>query len=321
MSILGTRSAYKPLAYPWAFDYYHMQNKLHWLPDEVTLQDDILDWEGKLNKSQKYILEQVQIYLANADTDIADVYVNKYLPVLKLPELRSMLLSIASMEAIHQHSYSYTIDTLGMDEKSYSLFLEIPEMLQKHEFILRENSEDSVEKTLLLDIAIGSTFGEGLMLFSAFALIMAFTRIGVMNGLAQLTTFIARDEDLHTEAMCKVFNTIKEERPDIWTDSFKKKLYDACRNAVLLEEHFIDLAFSCGDQDVPVLKDDVKNYIKYLADIRLKQIGLKPNFKITKNPLPWMEDLINSVEHANFFEVRPTSYSKANLTGSWLNAF
>jgi ribonucleoside-diphosphate reductase beta chain len=185
---------------------------------------------------------------------------------------------------------------------------------------LSESAIGNDVENFLLDIAIGSVFGEGLMLFSAFAIIMAFTRIGLMNGLSQLTTFIARDEDLHTEAMCKVFAAIKEENPQVWTDPFKKHLYAACRTAVKLEDHFIDLAYKV-EGELPLEKDDLKQYIRYLADRRLIQIGLKANYKINVNPLPWMEDLLNSQEHANFFEVRPTAYSKGNLVGDWNEAY
>jgi ribonucleoside-diphosphate reductase beta chain len=175
-------------------------------------------------------------------------------------------------------------------------------------------------ESFLLDLAIGSVFGEGLMLFSAFAIILAFTRIGTMSGLAQLTTFIARDEDLHTEVMCKLFNVIKEENRKVWVDSFKKRLYEACRTVILLEDHFIDLAYKV-EGDLPVAKDDLKEYIRWLADQRLAQIGLKKNYKIKTNPLPWIEDLLNSTEHANFFEVRPSNYSKINIVGDWSTSF
>lgn len=314
----GERDTYKPFAYPFAFEFYEIQNKLHWLPSEVSLAPDVKQWKTSLTPSEKHLLTQVQLFLAQADSDIADVYVNKYLPNLRLPELRMALLSIANMEAIHMNSYSYTIDTLGMPESSYSAFLEIDEMRKKHEFITKhhENLNNPV-RNFMLTIAVDSGFGEGMQLFSAFALIMSFYRRGLMTGLGTLTSFIARDEDLHTEFMIKVFNTMKEENPGAFNDQLIRAIALAGHHAVVLEDHFIDLAFQLGAIE-NITNSEVKQYIRYIANKRLQSMGcplLYPEVKT--NPLPWMDEILAAPEHANFFETRSTSYSKSNYTGSW----
>lgn len=121
---------------------------------------------------------------------------------------------------------------------------------------------------------------------------------------------------IHCEGMLKLFRTLVEENPHVWTDELKGSIYEACRRMVELEDKFIDLAFAQGGIE-GLDKSEVKEYIRYIADRRLLQMGLKPNFKVKENPLMWLEEMLNSQEHANFFEARVTEYQKAALTGDW----
>jgi ribonucleoside-diphosphate reductase beta chain len=314
----GTRTSYKPFDYPWAFEFFEHQNKLHWIPAEVSLQADIQQWRSKLTAEEKHLLEQVQKFLASADTDVAGVYCDKYIPNFPTPEVRSALLAIANIEAIHQQSYALTIDTLGMSESSYSEFIDIPEMMEKHQFITKKRTESlPTGSKMLLDIAICSGFGEGMQLFSAFAILLSFAKRGLMTGMGQLTTFISRDEDLHCQFMIKIFNTMKEESPEFWTPELRGYIVQAAFDAVRLEEHFIDLAFNLGPVD-GLNKEELKDYIRYVTNKRLQEMGLSPVFSdLLSNPLPWMDEMLAAQEHANFFETRSTSYSKSNLSGTW----
>ena len=318
----GTRLHLKPYQYPWMHEAHDTQVKLHWHPAEVSLQNDVVAWKSELTDSEKHILTQVQLYLANADSDVAGCYVQKYLPVLTLPEAQQMLLTIAAMEAIHIDSYALTIDTLGMDESSYSAFLEIPEMREKHDFLMETRAEEHLSEVqrFMLDIAICSAFGEGLQLFSAFVIILSFMRRGLMTGMGQLTTFIARDENLHCEAMIRVFNTIKQEHPEAWTDTLVEYISIAATKAVELEDHFIDLTFKMGNLG-NLTAEEVKNYIRYVGNKRLHSLGIVPPWDQPTNPVPWMDELLGAPEHANFFEARSSSYSKANYSGSWSEAW
>lgn len=315
----GGRISYKPFNYPWAFDFFQVQSELFWVPGEIALQNDIQQWNSRLTKSERHLLEEVQKFLASADTDVAGVYCDKYIPKLPLPEIRSALLSIANIEAVHQQSYALTIDTLGMSESAYSAFLEIPEMLDKHIFLTKKRSEDLNEiDKFLLDIAICSGFGEGMQLFSAFAIFMSFKKRGLMSGLGQLTSFIARDEDLHCQFMLKIFNTIREEEES--SPVLDEHIYTAAQEAVRLEEHFIDLAFSMGDIE-GLTTGELKEYIRYVTDKRLKQMNLRPVYGVQENPLLWMDEQLGLGEYANFFETRSSSYSRVNYSGSWTDAW
>ena len=132
--------------------------------------------------------------------------------------------------------------------------------------------------------------------------------------MGQIVTYSIRDESLHVEAMTKLFREFVKENPDIWKDDFKKELYDICRKMVELEDKFLDLVFEMGNLE-GLTKDEMYAYNRYIADRRLLQLGLKPNFKQKDNPLEWIDEVIG-VEHQNFFEGKATSYMKAGLRGN-----
>jgi ribonucleoside-diphosphate reductase beta chain len=121
---------------------------------------------------------------------------------------------------------------------------------------------------------------------------------------------------MHTESMIKLFRTYIEENKEIWNDELKGELYTIAERMVTLEDKFIDLAFQMGDMQ-RLSSEDVKKYIRYIADRRLISLGLKGIFKVKKNPLPWVEEMVNSPVHGNFFENRVTDYAKGALSGNW----
>jgi ribonucleoside-diphosphate reductase beta chain len=136
-----------------------------------------------------------------------------------------------------------------------------------------------------------------------------------MKGMCQIVTWSIRDETHHVEGMIKLFHQLIKENPEVWTEKFKADIYQTARDMVDLEDRFIDLAFNMGG--IRGLKaEDVKKYIRYIADRRLLQLSLKPNYKVKDNPLSWLDWVINGVEHTNFFENRATEYSKGSMTGS-----
>jgi ribonucleoside-diphosphate reductase beta chain len=136
-----------------------------------------------------------------------------------------------------------------------------------------------------------------------------------MKGMGQIVSWSVRDESLHCEGIIKLFHAFTKER-DCLTPAVRKDIRDACHHTVDLEDAFIDLAFEQGP--VPGMRpEEIKKYIRYIADWRLGQLGLKKMYMIDEHPLPWLAPLLNGVEHANFFETRATEYSKAATRGNW----
>jgi len=317
MSLFKERNYYKPFDYDWAFESYGTMQKMHWLPSEVPLHEDIRDWNERLTKEEKNLINQILKFFTQGDVDIAKAYLDKYIPKFKPPEVRMMLSSFATSEANHAHAYSLLNDTLGEPSLlDFKAFQEYKEMADKHTYLFKDKGE-GVEG-LVRDIACFSAFGEGLQLFASFVMLLNFQRYGRMKGMCQIVTWSIRDETHHVESMIKLFKTLIKENPKIWKDKFKKTIYQTARDMVELEDKFIDLAFEMGGIR-GLTSDEVKKYIRYIADRRLLQLSLKPNYGVKDNPLGWLDWVLNGVEHANFFENRATEYNKGATTGKLWN--
>lgn len=317
-SIFEPRAYYKPFEYNKPYELYEQHEKMHWIPTEVPLHQDILDWKNKLTAGEKDFLTQIFRLFTQSDVDVAGAYANKYIPMFPKPEIRMMLLSFAAREAVHIQAYSHLIDTLGMPETTYKQFMEYEAMAEKHEFF--ETFMGKGENQIVQQIAAFSAFTEGMQLFSSFIMLLNFTRFNKMNGMGQIIAWSIKDESVHVEGMTWLFKELLKEHKDIWTDDLKSQLYMIAEKMVELEDKFIDLAFASGGVE-GLEMGDVKKYIRYIADRRLIGLGMKGIFKVKTNPLPWVEEILNAPEHANFFEQKATAYSKGSLTGSWSNVW
>lgn len=313
LKLTDKRDYYKPFSYPWAFDAFMQSEKMHWLHTEVPMIEDVNDWKNKLTEEEKTFLTHIFRFFTQGDIDVAGAYVNNYLPTFPHPEIRMMLSSFASREAIHIAAYSHLIETLGMPETTYNEFLQYEEMKDKHDYVESFISKD--ERSAAQQIAVFSAFTEGMQLFSSFVMLLNFARFGKMKGMGQIIAWSIADETLHTESMIKLFREFIKENKDIWTDELKAQLYTIAERMVELEDNFIDLAFGVNEMQ-GLNKEEVKKYIRYIADRRLIALGLKGIFKVKKNPLPWVDGMLGTT-HSNFFEQRVTDYAKGALTGGW----
>ena len=316
--LLEEREYYKPFIYPWAFEFYKRQQQMHWLPDEVPLQDDIKDYREKLSPDNRLLLDNISKFFTQADVDVCCGYAKHYLPTFKQPEIRMMLVSYAAMEAVHQEAYSLLLESLGKSDDMYQEFFDIQAMSEKHDYLtdFNMNSPHEIAKTM----AVYSGFTEGVQLFSSFAILLNYPRHNLMKGMGQIVTWSIRDESLHVEGLSKLFRTFIAENPDIWTDKLKYEIYCAAERVVELEDKFIDVCFDKAD--IPDLTaKEVKEYIRYIADRRLLGLGMKNIFNSSENPLPWIDMQVNAVEHTNFFENRATEYAKASTQGNWQDIF
>jgi len=316
LTLTDTRNEFKPFHYPWAYEAWLKHEQSHWLHTEVPMLEDVKDWKKKLTNSEKHFLTNIFRFFTQGDVDVAGGYVKNYLPYFPQPEVRMMLAGFAAREALHIAAYSHLIETLGMPESTYSEFLEYEQMRAKHEYLLEVSSKNSTKESTALHIAAFSAFTEGMQLFSSFIMLLNFPRTGKMKGMGQIVTWSIVDETQHAEAMIKLFRTYIEENKEIWNDDLKGKIYTVAEKMVELEDRFIELSFGTGAID-GLTENEVKEYIRYIADRRLISLGLKGIFKRKKNPLPWVEEMINAPTHTNFFENRATDYTKGALSGKW----
>ena len=318
MSLLEDRVVYKPFLYPWAYDAWLTQQRIHWLPEEVSMAEDVKDWRKVLTEGERNLLTQIFRFFVQADVEVNNCYMRHYLRVFKPTEIQMMLVSFSNMETVHIVAYAHLLDTLGMPELEYEAFLKYKEMKDKYDYMQKwgVDTKEDIAKTL----AVFGGFTEGVQLFASFAILLNFPRFNKMKGMGQIVTWSVRDETLHTNSIVKLFRTFIEENPEIWTDKLRSSLYEACEEMIMHEDAFIDLAFEMGGVE-GLEVTDVKRYVRFISDRRLLQLGLDPMSSIDRNPLPWMDEMLNGIEHTNFFENRATEYSKASTVGSWDEAF
>jgi len=318
MSLLDARPVYKPFSYPWCYDAWLTQQRLHWLPEEVPLADDVKDWHNKLTPSEQHLMTQIFRFFTQSDIEVNNCYMKHYAQVFQPTEVQMMLAAFSNIETIHIAAYSHLLDTIGMPETEYSAFLQYKEMKDKYDY-MQEFSMDSLDN-IAKTLAVFGAFTEGLQLFASFAILLNFPRLNKMKGMGQIVTWSVRDESLHCASAIKLFRTFLNENPEVWTQEFQRELYKACETIVTHEDAFIELAFELGPIE-GLAADEIKDYIRYTANRRLSQLGLQPIYQIDQHPLPWLDTMLNAVEHTNFFENRATEYSKAATKGTWEEAF
>lgn len=318
MSLLAERIGYKPFQYEFCYKAWKTQQQIHWLADEVPLADDIKDWNSKLSKEEKNLLTHIFRFFTQADIEVNNCYLTRYASVFKPVEVKMMLAAFANMETVHIDAYSHLLDTVGMPEVEYSAFMKYKAMKDKYDYL--RSIPDGDIFNLLVTLAKFGAFTEGVSLFSSFAMLLNFTRFNKMKGMGQIITWSIRDETLHCDSIIKLFHTLLKEHKEIDRDKLIEAIHKTAHEVVEQEDAFIDLAFELGGVE-GLTADEVKQYIRYIADRRLLQLKMKTHFKVKKNPLVWLEEILNGKEHGNFFETRVTEYSKSATIGTWENVF
>lgn len=314
MSLLSPNVTYKPFFAPWAVEYAIKSEKAHWGEWEAKLQDDLAQWQGgKLTPQEKNHITQILRLFTQSDVAVGTNYLEHYIQKFKNNEIRAMLTSFANREFVHQRSYALLNDTLGLPEEEYSAFLKYKQMSEKIDYMsqIDTNSHAGLAKAIAR-----SVMNEGMSLFSAFAMLLNYQRFGKMKGMCEIVEWSVRDESMHCEGMVKLFREFCNEHPRIVTDDFKKDIYEMFRQGVALEDAVIDAAFELGEIQ-GLTAAEVKKYVRYIADRRLIQLGLKGNWKVKENPLEWLDWVISGDSFKNFFEGVVTDYNAAGMEGDW----
>ena len=316
--LLEFSETYKPFHYPWAVEMTTRHEKAHWIEDEIDLSEDVTDWKGtKMTAVEKEYITNILRLFTQSDVAVGQNYFDQFIPKFKNNEVRNMLGSFATREGIHQRAYALLNETLGLPDSEYHAFLEYTEMADKIDFMM----ESDVSSMRGIGLALAkSVMNEGVALFASFVMLLNFQRYGKMKGMGKVVEWSIRDESMHVEGISKLFKAFCKEHPRIVDDEFKKEIYEMSKLVLSLEDKFIDLAYDMGDIE-GLSKSEVKEYVRYITDRRLLQLGMKPIFKVKENPLPWLEWVLNGADHTNFFENRVTEYEVAGLKGSWDDAY
>lgn len=307
---------YKPFSYAWAMDLAETHEKMHWGTWEVSLQEDVTQWKGgAISAIEKEHITQILRIFTQSDVAVGGNYCDVFIPAFRNNEVRNMLLSFANREGTHQRAYALLNDTLGLPESDYSKFLEFGQMRDKIEFMTQAPEGLGKVAHLAFELA-RSVCNEGMSLFSAFVMLLNYQRVGKMRGTCEIVEWSIRDEQAHVEGMTKLFRAYCDEHPRVVTDKLKSYIYLNYTKAVELEDALVDLIYP--EAEVAGLSSsDVKLYIRYLADRRLLQLGLKPIFNVTENPIEWLDWIVSGDSLKNFFEGRVTDYSAQGMVGDW----
>lgn len=317
-NLMSESPTYKPFRYPWAFDYWLKQQQSHWLGTEVPLGDDVKDYHLKLTPNERNLLDNVFRFFTQSDVEVSQCYHRAYLKWFKPTEVVMMLTAFSNMETVHMHAYSHLLETVGMDENEYSAFLKIEEMREKHDYLQSVSYDTPYD--LAKTMAIFGGFTEGVQLFASFAILLNFPRFNKMKGMGQIVTWSVRDESLHCEGVIRLFKEWLRENPEIDRKRLESECHDELRQIITMEDAFVDMAFEMGGIK-GLTAEEVKQYIRHIANMRLRQLGFAEIFEgVERNPLPWLEEILNAPEHVNFFEARATEYSKGAVEG-WDSMF
>ena len=319
VQLLRSQSSYKPFHYPWAERFEDDQQSVHWVPREVPMGEDLKDWaiqSDRLTEAERSLLMNIFRLFTQSDIDVADNYMDQLTKVIKNGEVRRMLMVFGSFETVHIKAYSYVLESLKLPDSVYHDFLDIEEMREKHDW-LKAYKSDTLHD-LLIRLAVFSSFVEGLQLFASFAMLMNFPRFGLMRGMGQIVTWSIRDETIHVKAVQRLYHALLAEC-GIPSSALAVELQDAARHFVKMEDAFIDKAFEVGEIR-GAKKEEFKQFVRYVADIRLMELDVEPVWNIEEHPIPWFDEQTGH-EHANFFETRATEYSKAAYTKTWPEAW
>ena len=329
-NILSSRDYYKPFEYPKAFDFWLTQNQSFWLHTEINMDKDIDDWRFKLNEDEKLICGNILKSFVQSEVLIGD-YWRAVARIFRKPEISMMASTFSAFETIHIASYAYLNETLGLND--FKAFLQDETAMERLSvlqtppgvFKLQESDSDMTEayyewrKKLAISLAVFSAFGEGVALYSAFAILLSFSVRGLMKGVGEIIEFSNRDEALHSKGGIWLFTQLMAENQDI--KNIKKEIYDAARLCVAIEDSFIDSVFE-GRSLENCNPYDLKQFIRQRANDQLISLGLKSNWKnIDKKALDrmsWFGYVTAADNHADFFYGRVTEYAK---TDGWENIY
>lgn len=308
-----------PMKHAWAWTAYNVGNSNHWLPTEITMQNDIEQWKSKdvLTDDERQAFKTVLGFFTTADSIAANNLVMAAYRHITSPECRMYLLRQAYEEAIHTHSYQYIVESLGLDEgEIFNMYREVGAIYDKDAFVLSFNEgifnpafktgTFESDQKFLENIVVFSIIMEGIFFYSSFAVMFGFQRQNKMVGSAEQIQYIMRDESQHLNFGINLVNGIKEEQPELWTAEFQQHLVNLIRQGTELEYTFAQTVFPKGIFGMNA--DNFKQYIEHIADRRLVRIGLPVQYSST-NPFPWMSEAIDLSKEKNFFETRVTEYS------------
>ena len=318
-----------PFKYTWAWDKYLMACNNHWMPQEINMGADIALWKSAdgLTEEERRIVKRNLGFFSTADSLVANNLVLAVYRHITNPECRQYLLRQAFEEAVHTHAYQYCIESLGLDEAEiFNMYRELPSVAHKAEWALPytqslgdpdfKTGDLASDQRLLRDLIAFYVVFEGIFFYVGFAQILSMGRRNKMTGVAEQFQYILRDESMHMNFGIDVINQIKLENPQLWTDEFKRMAIEIILEGVEYEKRYAEDTMPHGM--LGMNSGLFKQYVEYIANRRLAQIGLPKQFQGATNPFAWMSEILDLKKEKNFFETRVTEYQAGGAL-DWSN--
>ena len=316
-----------PFKYDWAWQKYLDGCANHWMPQEVNMNADIALWKSKdgLSEDERRIVKRNLGFFSTADSLVANNLVLATYRLITNPECRQYILRQAFEEAIHTHAYQYCIESLGMDEgEIFNMYHEIPSVAKKAAWGLKytraisdpefDTGTVETDKELLRNLIAYYCVLEGIFFYCGFTQILSMGRRNKMTGTAEQFQYILRDESMHLNFGIDMINQIKIENPHLWDAEMKDEATQMILQGTQLEIEYARDTMPRGvlGMNAAMMED----YLKFIANRRLTQIGLKEEYPGTTNPFPWMSEIMDLKKEKNFFETRVIEYQTGGAL-SW----
>ncbi len=308
-----------PFKYDWAWQKYLDGCANHWMPQEINMTADVATWKSAegLSEDERRIVLRSLGYFSTADSLVANNLILAIYRHITNPECRQYLLRQAFEEAIHTHAYQYCIESLGMDEgEVFNMYREVPSVAKKAAWSLSHTHDLSdpnfhtgtlaADQTLLRNLIGFYAVTEGIFFYCGFTQILSMGRRNKMTGVAEQFQYILRDESMHLNFGIDVINQIKLENPQLWTEAFRQEAIE-----MILEGTQIEIEYARDTMPRGVLGMNaamMEEYLQFIANRRLSQLGLPEQFARASNPFPWMSEIMDLRKEKNFFETRVTEY-------------
>ncbi|MCG8413993.1 MAG: ribonucleotide-diphosphate reductase subunit beta [Pseudomonadales bacterium] len=308
-----------PFKYDWAWQKYLDGCANHWMPQEINMNADISLWKtpGGLTDDERLIVKRNLGFFATADSLVANNLVLAIYRLITNPECRQYILRQAFEEAIHTHAYQYCIESLGMDEgEIFNMYHEIPSVAKKASWGLKYTQSLSdpnfktgtveTDQDLLKNLIAFYCCLEGIFFYCGFTQILSMGRRNKMTGTSEQFQYILRDESMHLNFGIDMINQIKLENPHLWTDEMKEQATQMILQATQLEIEYARDTMPRGVLGMNAAM--MEEYLQFIANRRLVQIGLPEQFQGVTNPFPWMSEIMDLRKEKNFFETRVIEY-------------
>ena len=308
-----------PFKYDWAWQKYLDGSANHWMPQEVNMTADIALWKNKdgLTEDERRIVMRNLGFFSTADSLVANNIVLTVYKQITNPECRQYLLRQALEEAIHTHAYQYVIESLGIDEgEIFNMYREVPSVARKAAWALPFTSSLSDEnfktgtleadKTLLRNLIAFYCVLEGIFFYCGFTQILSMGNRNKMTGTAEQFQYILRDESMHVNFGIDMINQIKLENPQLWDQAMQEEAAEMILQGTALEIEYAKDTMPTGILGMNA--EMMTEYLHFIANRRLTQIGLTEEFPNATNPFPWMSEIMDLRKEKNFFETRVIEY-------------